>query len=108
MLLESESKYGALARSCSAIVGMHPDEATEAIVDVALACGKPFAVVPCCVFTRLFPDRRMPHDKASPVTTREEFAAYLAHKAGAHISRLPFVGANLVVYSHGTPCTTPR
>ena len=37
------------------VVGLHPDEATEAIVDCALAHGKPFAVVPCCVFPRYPP-----------------------------------------------------
>ena len=35
---------------CDVLVGMHPDQATEPIVDAALAMGKPFAVVPCCVF----------------------------------------------------------
>ena len=34
------------------VVGLHPDEATEAIVDWALANGRSFAVVPCCVFAR--------------------------------------------------------
>ena len=34
---------------------MHPDEVTECIVDAALGAGKPFAVVPCCVFSRRFP-----------------------------------------------------
>lgn len=29
-------------------------------MDFALAHGKPFAVVPCCVFARDFPHRRMP------------------------------------------------
>ena len=33
---------------------------TEPIVDVACRLGKPFAVVPCCVFPRLFPHRRLP------------------------------------------------
>ena len=37
------------------LVGLHPDEATEAIVDCALANRKPFAVVPCCVFPRCPP-----------------------------------------------------
>ena len=32
---------------CSVVVGMHPDQATEAIVDFAAKFGKPFAVVPC-------------------------------------------------------------
>ncbi len=32
-------------------------QATEPIVDAALAACVPFAVVPCCVFPSLFPDR---------------------------------------------------
>lgn len=34
----------------SIIVGLHPDEATEHIVDCALKEQMPFAIVPCCVF----------------------------------------------------------
>ena len=34
-------------------------QATDAIVDNALQAGKPFAVVPCCVFPRLFSSRRL-------------------------------------------------
>ena len=36
---------------------MHPDQATEPIVDLALRLGVPFAVVPCCVYPGLFPFR---------------------------------------------------
>jgi len=46
------------ARCPPLAVGMHPDQATEPIIDAALALGKPFAVVPCCVFPDLFPHRR--------------------------------------------------
>lgn len=41
------------------VVGLHPDQATDSILDFALECGKPFAIVPCCVFPRLFPHRRL-------------------------------------------------
>eukprot|EP00404_Azadinium_spinosum_P059206 CAMPEP_0180699200 /NCGR_PEP_ID=MMETSP1038_2-20121128/4428_1 /TAXON_ID=632150 /ORGANISM="Azadinium spinosum, Strain 3D9" /LENGTH=373 /DNA_ID=CAMNT_0022730815 /DNA_START=136 /DNA_END=1255 /DNA_ORIENTATION=- len=40
-------------------VGLHPDQATEGIVDAALERGLAFAVVPCCVYPSLFPNRRM-------------------------------------------------
>lgn len=40
---------------CSLVCGMHPDGATEFIVDLALALGKPFAVVPCCVYAAAMP-----------------------------------------------------
>jgi hypothetical protein len=36
---------------------MHPDQATGSIVEFAMENYKPFAVIPCCVFPRLFPNR---------------------------------------------------
>ena len=47
------------ARHCSVLIAMHPDQATEYVVSCALALGKPWAIVPCCVFARSFPDRRL-------------------------------------------------
>ena len=41
------------------IIGMHPDQATEPIIDMALKFQKPFAVVPCCVFAHENPHRRL-------------------------------------------------
>ena len=40
----------AAVRAASALVAMHPDQATDSVFETALALGKPFAVVPCCVF----------------------------------------------------------
>ena len=48
-----------LIARCAALVGLHPDEATEHIVDLALAHGKAFAVLPCCVMPHLFPTRNL-------------------------------------------------
>jgi len=50
----------ALLARCSVLVGMHPDEATESIVDLAVASRKPFALLPCCVFPTRFKQRRLP------------------------------------------------
>ncbi len=41
------------------IVGFHPDQATEAIIDLALLLQISFCIVPCCVFPKEFPDRRI-------------------------------------------------
>ena len=92
-----------MLRSCSAVVGMHPDAATEAIVDFALATNKPFAVVPCCVWSVDFPLRR--DGRGRPVRTLDEFVAYLAAKAPGRIAThvLPFEGKNTVVYSVPDP-----
>ena len=106
-------------RGCSLIVGFHPDEATDAIVDVAIAEGKPFAVVPCCVFWRRFGKRRVAlagagaeppsaamlaqanSEKCVPVRTHEQLCAYLLAKApGAREVVLDFEGRNKVVYWH--------
>jgi hypothetical protein len=44
--------------SAKLIVGFHPDQATDASIDLALELGIPFCVVPCCVFPAEFPDRK--------------------------------------------------
>ena len=86
----------AIAR-CDVLVGMHPDQATEPVVDAAIALGKPFAVVPCCVFPELFPARRTAD--GSPVRTYVEFVDYLVAKhPDAKLAYLPFKGRNRVVY----------
>lgn len=80
-----------LIGTCSALVGLHPDEVTEPIVDYALKFGKPFAVVPCCVFAHLF-DR--PH-----VSSYHKFCDYLANKdPSIRIDFLPVDGKNKVIY----------
>eukprot|EP00038_Savillea_parva_P015572 m.14343 g.14343 ORF g.14343 m.14343 type:complete len:623 (+) comp3144_c0_seq2:72-1940(+) len=78
------------------IVGLHPDEATDAIVDTAVAHRLPFAVVPCCVYSRLFPDRRV---RGDPVSTWSQLCEYLLNKHPAvQATRLPFPGQNLAIY----------
>lgn len=44
---------------CSCVVAMHPDQATEAAARLAMRLGKPFALVPCCVYAGEFPGRRL-------------------------------------------------
>jgi hypothetical protein len=82
----------------SVVIGMHPDEATEHIVDEALKVGKPFAVVPCCVFPSLFRERRLFNGKT--VRSLEQFIQYLLEKdTGILVQVLENVpGCNTVVY----------
>ena len=68
-------------RQCGLVVGMHADQATEAVVDFALTHGKPFAVVPCCVFPNAFPQRRLPG--GAPVRTTAELDDGAAADEGA-------------------------
>ena len=59
------------------IVGFHPDQATESIVDFALFMNIPFAIVPCCVFPSEFPNRRWNGER---VRDHRVFIEYLKAK----------------------------
>ena len=110
--MDADLTFSTLERAlseCSVVLGMHPDQATDAIVDFALERGKPFAVVPCCTYSREFPKRRRPASPANPrgggaVTTHAHLVEYLLAKAPGtcRTATLPFGGMNTVVYSLGT------
>lgn len=93
-----------LLRRASLVVGMHPDEATEAIVSHSLAHGKRFAVVPCCVFAHLFPNRMLSSAADSgggskPVRDINDFCAYLkAMDPRIEEAALSFEGRNKVLF----------
>jgi hypothetical protein len=59
----------------SALVGLHADEATAEIVYQAVKYRIPFIVVPCCVFARVFPHRKMRNGRK--VSSYEDFLTYL-------------------------------
>jgi hypothetical protein len=87
-------------KTCSAIVALHPDEATDAIVDTAVRLRIPFVIVPCCVFTRLFPHRRMPNRPNVPVSTHQDLLDHLQHKdTSIRKATLPFAGSNTILWS---------
>jgi hypothetical protein len=88
-------------QDCSMVCGMHPDQATEHIAAFALRAGKPFAVVPCCVYSAEFPHRRT--RTGDLVTNYDDFIAYLIRLAPdkVRVTKLPFDGKNKLVYSMG-------
>jgi hypothetical protein len=95
-------EYDTLVKQASILVGLHPDECTEDILDTALLYGKAVAIVPCCVFPQMFPDRYLAGRPHIPVTTYEEFLQYLLEKdERLQRATLPFEGRNQVIY-----CTT--
>ena len=80
------------------IVGLHPDEATGAIVEVAAARGVPFAVVPCCTYARLFPGRRV---VGRPVRTHRDLCEYLRRQVpGCEVGRLKGIQGKTTVIFH--------
>ena len=74
-------------------------QATDSIVEFAVMHDKPFAVVPCCVFPRLFKHRRL--KEGVPVTVHAELVEYLRHAGGqdCRVEHLKFEGMNQVVFS---------
>ena len=100
-----DASFAATLRNCSAIVGMHPDQATGAVVDAALALRKPFAVVPCCVFPESHPER-VSRVTGERVRTTAELVDHLRARAGsnpdgsdiARVAVLPCDGANVAVF----------
>eukprot|EP00056_Hartaetosiga_gracilis_P000025 m.35405 g.35405 ORF g.35405 m.35405 type:complete len:145 (-) comp10014_c0_seq1:151-585(-) len=86
-----------IINNCSIVVGMHPDQAAGHIVDFALAQNKPFALVPCCVYSKEFPKRRL--KDGTPVKTYSHLITYLMEKhSGIKKCTLPFEGKNICVY----------
>ena len=99
-ILTAGKKLDRVMSECSVVIGLHPDSSTEAIVDYALARDKPFAVVPCSVFCKLFPGRRAPDGQA--VRRYAQFLDYLEAKSPSiQRKELDFVGRNVVLWHCG-------
>ena len=98
-----------LLPNCMAIVALHPNEATGSIITLAMENKIPFMVVPCCVFSRLFPECIKPlvgvgHGSAAGnnavVSTYYDLLDWIVAKHPAiKVTRLPFEGANIAVWS---------
>lgn len=87
-------------KKSSLLIGLHADNATEAIVKAALDYKIPFVVVPCCVFGSFFPDRRLHNGKH--VNTYQEFCQYLLEKDSRFRKEtLPFPGRNIAIFWDG-------
>lgn len=87
-------------RDCSIVVGMHADQATEHLVDFALRNNKPFAILPCCIYSRQFPTR-LSSSTGKLVTTYAQFIEYLLAKdplGRIHAVELDFEGKNTLLY----------
>jgi Methyltransferase domain len=96
--LEEDDNSELLLRQASALVALHPDEATADIVRAAVQHRTPFMVVPCCVFARLFPNRR--RKDGSPVHTYQDLLEYLQEMdESIQQTTLPLEGRNIALWS---------
>ncbi|KAL7491314.1 hypothetical protein ACHAWT_002008 [Skeletonema menzelii] len=75
-ITDSRSAYDTI-RSLDYIAGFHPDQATEAAIDLAIFLKIPWAVVPCCVFPKEFPNRQI---NGSRVKNHSQLIEYLCMK----------------------------
>ena len=102
VIMKEDARIAHLMEHCSILTGMHPDQATEAIVDTAMRLGKPFAILPCCVMPKLFPHRLQKRHHNQPVRSHPTFCQYLLDKAPPgctfQVHHLPFNGRNKVIY----------
>jgi hypothetical protein len=90
----ADERNAALLGGCGLLIGFHPDQATDAIVDFAVARSKPVVLVPCCVFARDFPDRRFAD--GSDVASFEDLVRYCRERLGPAVRSefLPYNGRN--------------
>jgi len=98
-----------VVRNCSMLVGMHPDQAAEHLVEFALRNNKPFVVVPCCVYQKQFPKRHL-KDKRQ-VRVYGELIEYLMEKdPGIRALSMDFDGKNVLLYHLGqeSPINDPE
>lgn len=97
--LDWSVQFRELIMNSSIIVGLHPDQATEAIIDVSLRYNKAAVVVPCCVFPSLFPNRKL--SSGENVINYASFIEYLLEKDRnkLELDFLPVVGMNKIVRS---------
>merc|ERR1712151_691361 len=76
----SSAEVAREGRAVDALLALHPDEATNACLRTALDWRIPFAIVPCCVFSRRFP-RYLQDHHGGVVKTPQELVAWLALQA---------------------------
>lgn len=96
---ETQQKLRQILRNkeCSMLLGLHPDQATDPIVDIGFALQIPWAVVPCCVFPNFFKQRQL--NNAQPVRNYEDLCQYLRERdPNVQEKELPFQGRNRVFY----------
>ena len=90
-----------LERACSRSAACEFEaavQATDSIVEFAVQYDKAFAVVPCCVFPRLFKHRRL--KDSVPVVVHAELVEYLRQLGGqsCQVDHLTFEGMNQAVF----------
>jgi hypothetical protein len=118
---QDNERVRSLILNCSLIAGMHPDGATEAIVDTSLRLGVPFAILPCCYSRKIFDKPPLDTNEngqndilgstsnfVDPHQSYSIFCQYLLERAPVGMrfqtEHLPFQGRNKVIYFESYSC----
>lgn len=82
---------------CSIIVGLHPDQASGVMIDLAILLQKPFVIIPCCVYGKQFPKRKLLD--GTRVRTESQLVQWLQEKhPNIKRSIVPFEGKNTILW----------
>jgi hypothetical protein len=101
---EEAKVFAPMMNQAQVVLGLHPDEATEGIVNWAIEHRRGFCIVPCCVFARLFPGRRLVDPSVAAgsrqVRTHQDLCTYLLRKhRGIRCTELNFEGMNTCLWA---------
>ncbi|KAG7336980.1 hypothetical protein IV203_016374 [Nitzschia inconspicua] len=108
-----DERISRLVTTCSMMVGLHPDGATEAIIDTSLRLGVPFAILPCCFSQKLFPERKKNemNKEYRDVNHYKSYSIFCQHLLNMapvgmrfEVENLPFQGRNKVIYFSTYAC----
>ena len=87
-----------IVRRCHLVVGLHPDQAAGDIIEFAMAMRVPYCIVPCCVYSDAFAQRKL--RDGTKVRTFDHLVQWLCEKdPRAKTATLDLEGKNTVVYS---------
>ena len=90
-----------LLSNATLLIGMHPDQAAGEIAQVGLKHNIPFAIVPCCVYSKSFKDRCLAD--GTPVKTHADLCNWICELDPVNIKRstLDIEGKNELIYFLG-------
>lgn len=87
-----------ILQRCHLIVGLHTDQATGDIIDYAISQNIPWCIVPCCVYSDTFTQRKL--RDGTKVKSYEHLIRWLCEKdPRAKTATLDLEGKNTVVYT---------
>lgn len=103
---DNEVTHATVAKSilkrCKLVIGLHPDQAAGDIAAFANDLGMPWCIVPCCVYSDMFPKRRL--QDGSQVKSDSQLLQYFREVyPTAKVATLDVEGKNQVLYT-----TTPQ